>query len=201
MEIKEFSLFIDALKGLPGISKKAAERIAYFLISCDDHFYKEFTNRLFDLRYKIKLCNFCNNLVSNDTICTICANSMRHDGNLCIVSTVEDLNKIESSNSFSGLYFVLNGELDHKNNKSVEKIDINKLLAMIEKFKIKEILIATNMTINGEITSVYLKKSVLEKHPELSFYRLALGLPINSSIDYIDWESLKFSIKNKTKMD
>lgn len=200
MKPKEFEYLLDALTSLPSISKKSADRIAHFLLNADEKFYSEFLNRIINARTKIKFCLYCNNLVSDSYTCDICSNHERRNKSLCIVTTVDDLYKIEKSNSFFGTYYVLKNELDHKNKNSVNSLDLERLENTINKLNVNEILIATNMTINGELTCNYIKKYLQEKRLNIDFYRLAMGIPFNSSIDYIDWESLKYSIKNKNKI-
>lgn len=201
MKIKEFEYLIDALKSLPSISTKSANKIANYLINADKKYFNDFIDRLIEAKTKIQFCQHCNNMVVDSYSCDICKNKARHDGTLCILTTREDLEKVEESNSFSGLYYVLNQEIDYKNKNSINNINIDKIENMINNFNIKEILFATNMTPNGELTAKYIKQVLLSKNLNLDFYRLALGIPLNASIDYIDWESLKFSIKNKTKME
>lgn len=201
MRIKEFEFLVDILKSLPSISTKIAERIAYFLIDSDDVFFNTFVDRLIESRMKIKFCKYCKNFTNSESNCSICSNHERNNGTLCIVGSIEDLYKIENLNIFFGTYYVLHGEINYKKKETVENIKLDEIYNLINKFNIKEILMATNMTINGDITATYLKKSIDDKFPNtVLIYRLAMGLPINSSIDYADWESLKFSIKNKIKM-
>lgn len=201
MRTKEFEFLVDILKALPSISTKIAERIAYFLINSDEIFFNSFIERLIDSKMKIKLCKYCRNFTSNEFNCTICSNNERKNYKLCIVSSIEDLYKIENLNIFFGTYYVLHGEINYKKKETIEDIKFGEISHLIDEFNIKEILMATNMTINGDITATYLKKLIDDKFlNKIIIYRLAMGLPINSSIDYADWESLKFSIKNKIKM-
>ena len=200
MKPKEFEYLIDALKILPSVSSKSADKIAHCILNMDDEVYSAFIKRIVDARINIKLCIYCNNITSNSLSCEICSNIDRQNKTLCIVTTVDDLYKIEKANSFFGTYYVLQNEVNYKNKESIKKIDLTKLEQTINKFGINEILIATNMTVNGELTCNYVKQYLSEKQLKLDFYRLGLGIPFNASIDYIDWESLKFSIKNKNKI-
>ncbi len=200
MKPKEFEYLVDALKSLPSISLKSANKIAYYLLKSDEKYYNDFISRIIDAKTNIKQCMFCNNLVSNSYSCDICRNIERRNRHMCIVTTVDDLYKIESSESFYGIYYVLENELDYKNKESLNNINFEKLMNTINKFNINEILLATNLTPNGELTASYIRKYLVEQNLNIEFYRLATGIPLNSSIDYIDWESLKFSIKNKTKI-
>lgn len=200
MKPKEFEFLVEALKTLPSVSTKTANKIAYFLLEKDEQYFNEFINRLMSLKTNIKFCTFCNNLTNDSLFCEICKQESRDTKKMCIVSTLEDLEKIEQSQSFSGLYYVLKTEINSKDLTTKKNIDLNKLDNMINHFHINEVLLATNMTINGEITANYIKEHLISKQYNMDIYRLALGIPLNASIDYIDWESLKYSIQNKKKV-
>lgn len=201
MKVKEYEYLIDALKSLPTVSTKSANRIANHLINSDKEYFNELVNRMIEAKTRIRFCQYCNNMVVNSFSCDICKNTERHNRKLCIVSSIDDLYKIESSESFYGTYFILKSELDYKKKESVKNMNLEQLEQTINNFNINEILIATNMTTNGELTAKYIKNYLNQKSFNIEFFRLALGIPLNASIDYIDWESLKFSIKNKTKME
>lgn len=186
MKPKDFEFLVDALKSLPTISQKNANKIAYFLLSVDNKFFNDFIERILNFKKNIRYCELCNNLVTNNLICDICKSESREQKKLCIVSFHEDFEKIENSNSFHGKYFILNCEINQKDLTTSKNIDLEKLEKIINYFEIDEILIATNMTANGEITGNYIKKFILDKKFNIEIFRLALGIPINSSIDYID---------------
>jgi recombination protein RecR len=195
---RDFDFLLDALKSLPGIGNKQAKNIAYFLINKDEKFISDLVERIKNIKNNLYFCEECNN-ISIDKRCKICNNPLRNDKKICIVNTTEDLNKIEETKSFDGLYYVLNNEIDAKKNTSLNSKIINKLVVMINKYKFKEIIIATNWTINGEATAAFIKKMLNEILPTASIYRLAIGLPINSALDYADNTTLKSAIENKTK--
>ncbi|MGL4647527.1 MAG: toprim domain-containing protein [Mycoplasmoidaceae bacterium] len=201
MKSKEFDLSIKALTALPGISKKTAENICNYLLKQDGEYLSNLFSKLSDLKYKLRFCNICNNITDNKIHCDICNDTQRNQKELCIVSNFNDIAKIEKLEKFNGLYFNLLNEIDSKK-RNVDDFDliINQLVKMIDKNKTTNILIATNMTMNGEFTSFYLSSYLKKKYKNLAIYRLAIGLPINSLIDYIDLESLEFAIKNKTKL-
>jgi recombination protein RecR len=117
---------------------------------------------------------------------------------LCIVNSSDDLNKIEQTESYNGLYYVLWEEIDAKNKKISEPV-IKKLLSLVSENEIKEIIIATNWTTSGELTASYLKNLFDQVKPQINIFRLAVGLPINSAIDYADNTTLKYALINKTK--
>ena len=198
MKPNQFEYLVDALKSLPSIGTKVAERIAYFLINQDEKYIAEFTKRILEAKNEIHYCKQCNNF-SPVELCDICTNSLRDNKKLCIVSNIEDLNKIEQTNAFTGLYFVLNDEINVKANKKIESSIVKKLLNLLNEKSFKEVILATNFTINGEATALFFKKIINEVSSNTQIYRLAVGLPINSALDYADEFTLKNAIKNKTK--
>jgi recombination protein RecR len=134
---------IDALKSLPGVGTKQAKTIAQFLLNKDEIYINEFVNRIKDAKKNIHFCKFCNNLTSSD-ICEICSNHSRDQNKLCIVTSQDDLQKLESTNSFIGLYFVLNQEIDVKTKQNIPHEVIEKLIDFVNNKKFTEIIIATN---------------------------------------------------------
>lgn len=196
-EFIEFEYLVDAIKALPGIGTKSARKIAFFLIKKDAHFIKEFIQRISHARSVILTCTICGNW-SKDTICDICASDLRETDKLCIIATVDDLMTIEACQAYHGLYHVLNGELSRSKNIEPEHLNLSTLIPRIHRQKIKEILIATNLTIEGELTANYIK--ILLKDVDVSIYRIALGMPVNSMIDYADGMTLKLAIENKNKI-
>ena len=199
MKPKEFEYLIDAINSLPSIGAKAAEKIAYFLINQDENYLREFINRIKQAKLNIKYCEQCNNF-SYDKFCPICLNKERNNKKLLIVNNINELNKIEATGVFDGIYFVLNDEINVKIKKTIDKKIIKKLISLCKKKLFNEIIIATNFTINGEATNIFIKKLLIQILPNTIFYKLAIGLPINSALDYADEITLKTAIKNKIKV-
>ena len=199
MKPKEFEYLIDAINSLPSIGIKAAEKIAYFLINQDERYLCEFIHRIKQAKLKIKYCEQCNNF-SYEKLCSICSNKERDNKKLLIVNNINELNKIEATGVFSGIYFVLNDEINVKTKKNINEEIIKKLVSLCKKKLFNEITIATNFTINGEATNIFIKKILSPILPNVSFYKLAIGLPINSALDYADATTLKVAIKNKIKV-
>lgn len=200
----EFELLIDAIKSLPGIGSRSAEKIAYFLLNQDTKYIDDFIKRIKHAHEKINYCTQCNNFcTSGERYCSICSNAMRDTKQICVVHTIEDLNKIESTNQYVGLYYVLNEEIDVKKQVNISKDCIDNLTNMINKYKTSEIILATDLTINGEATAKYIAKVLnkLFKNSSLKVYRIGFGLPINSSIEYVDTTSIKYALKNKVQYE
>jgi len=199
MRPKEFEYLVDAIKSLPSIGSKAAERIAYHLIHQDQHFIDEFLTRIQNAKNNIHFCKQCGNFATED-LCPICSNPDRDNTKLCIVNTIDELNKIEATGSFDGIYFVLNDEINVSKKKKIEPDIIKRLVNYCAVKDFKEVLIATNLTINGEATNLYLNKLLKDILPGVTTYKLAVGLPVNSALDYADTNTLKLAIQNKTKI-
>lgn len=197
-EINEINELIQLLKSFPGISQKQAEKICYFMINQKDEFIQDLSEQVAKLRQLLHFCKQCQN-VSLTEVCSICNNELREQDKLCIVSSSEDLQKIEDTNSYSGLYFVLHDEINVKKNIGLNRDTVKKLMELLKKKKFSEIIFATNWTPNGEATAFFLKNIIKEILPNVNFYRLAVGLPINSALNYADNETLSQAIKNKTK--
>lgn len=197
-EINEFDQLVKSLKALPGISQKQAEKICNFLINQSDEEVYGLIDSIQKLRNTLHFCKYCQNITS-DEICDICSNELREQNKLCIVSFSEDVQKIEDTNTYSGLYFVLHEEINVKKATGLNKKTTKKLFDLLNKRKFNEIILATNWTPNGEATAFFLKKVINELLPNANIYRLAVGLPINSALNYADNETLSQAIKNKTK--
>lgn len=199
MKPREFEYLVDAIKSLPSIGAKAAERIAFYLIKQDDKYIHEFVDRITKAKANIHYCKQCGNFAV-DELCPICSNNARDNAKLCIVNTIDELNKIESTGCFDGIYFVLNDEINIKTKTNLDSGIINKLMNYCLKKNFKEVIIATNFTINGEATNIYLNKLIKSVLPSCITYKLAIGLPVNSALDYADEYTLKYALKNKTRI-
>ncbi len=201
MKNREIELLIDALSSLPSISKKTAEKITYFIIDQDDVYVNQLTRRISDIKSNIKMCKDCNNITINTELCSRCCSNSINKHELVIVTNFQDVDKIEAAFNEEKLFFVLLSEINYRKRDS-KQVDekYSMLKKMIEKNKVNEILIATDLTINGELTANYLTNLIKRDYQEIKVFRPATGMPLNSSIDYIDIDSLKYSIKNKTKM-
>lgn len=193
---KEFEFLVDALKSLPGVGTKNATRYAFFLINKDEKYKKEFIKRIIDATTNIVKCELCNN-ITNNKICSICDNENR-EHSLCIVSSIEDLDRIEQSHNFFGYYHIIDCIEDLKKYK-LTNIDINLIKHQIDLLKIDSVTIATNFSLIGEAISEYLQQK-LKDIPNLNIYRIGFGIPLNANIDYIDDDTIRESLLNRKKL-
>lgn len=191
----EFDYLVDALKSLPGVGYKNATKWAYFLLEQDSNYVDSFINRLKNAHNKIKNCNQCNNLTTKD-LCDICTSSHRDTTQVCVVNSIEDLQRIEDSNNYHGLYFVLKEEVNPKQPDANLKCLVSLYNYISDRHCVKEVIIATNFTISGQLMA---KKIVDLLTPcTIKIYRIGFGLPLNGAIDYADDETIKYALMNKS---
>src|SRR3989338_1974723 len=186
---------IDQFEALPGIGKKTAGRLAFYLLNVPQERLSRFASALLDLKTTTKKCPLCFNLTEEE-ICAICKDTHRDRGTICIVEEVLDLIGIEQTRKYNGVYHVLYGRVDPLNGMGPDDILIPQLVARIQsqEQQIAEIIIATNPNMEGETTAMYLKKVLreLQEKTKQSFTisRLAYGLPMGASIEYADYGTL-----------
>ncbi|MCV3743443.1 recombination mediator RecR [Ureaplasma sp. ES3154-GEN] len=191
----EFELLVDALRSLPGVGTKNAKKWAFFLLKQDAKYINDFVKRLNNAYEKIKQCKTCG-VMTNDKQCYICLNPYRDQTKLMVVTTNEDVERIESANIYDGLYFVTGGEISFRKNVAVEHTNLNNLYSRVTEHGFNEIIIATSFTHDGEATAVYIA-DLFKSHSNINIYRIGFGIPLNSSIDYADDETLRQSLINK----
>lgn len=189
-----FENCITELSKLPGIGRKTAERLALFIVKMKGKDVDTLVKSLKELNEKILYCNICGNL-SENAICGICRDSDRDRSVICVVEKENDVNIIESTGRYNGLYHVLNGRLSPIDGITADLLNIDKLLQRIDG-SIKEIIIATNADPDGETTAIYLTK-LLKKYSFLTVTRIASGLPIGGFLEYSDGITVLKALENR----
>lgn len=185
-----------ALSFLPSVGNKSAERMSYSIIEMDEEKVNFLINSILEVRKKIHHCPNCYSLIDTDS-CPYCQN--RKDGSTCLVcSFPKDIILFENMDFFKGTYHCLNGEINALKGVTVNDLTISKLLERIRKENIQEIILATNPTVEGETTALYLSK-ILEKFP-VNVTRLAHGIPMGLNIEYSDKLTLSNAYNNRTKI-
>ena len=197
-DIIEIDELVRNLKKLPNITSKQADKIVQYILNANEEEVEELLVAVRNVRDHIQYCQKCNN-ISLTTVCDICSNELRNKEQVCIVSSPEDVDKIENTNSYSGVYFVLHEEINVKKKTPLNRKTTQKLLNYLKDNEVKEVILATNWTPNGEATAIFIKGIINNMYPSVNIYRLAVGLPINSALNYADNETLAHSLKNKTK--
>jgi recombination protein RecR len=188
-----FLRFIQSLQTLPGIGKKSAERIAFHILSKPGTGEK-IKHSLEKVLSEIKFCSKCGNITVED-ICHICASPQRDRSTICVVEKPMDVFAIERSNSFNGFYHVLGGLLSPLDNTYPEDINIASLIKRVKTEGIKEIIIATNPTTEGEATALYIEENL--KDTGVKITRIARGIPFGTDIDFADDLTLMRALEDR----
>lgn len=190
-----FQNLIDSLKHLPGVGTKSAERYAFDILKYSQEDLDKFVESLIGVA-NIKYCRICGN-ISDDDVCTICNDHTRDTSTIIVVESAKDVIAIEKTNEYHGLYHVLNGAIS--TNKGILPEDLN-IKTLIERLDdhIKEVIVATDPTIEGETTALYLAKLLANKGVVSS--RLAHGLPMGGHLDYADELTLIKAIEGRKKL-
>jgi len=182
-----FDELIEALRCLPGIGPKSAQRLAYHLLHRDPDGAKRLSLALDSAICKIRHCERCNSY-SEDAVCALCQSTKRDQSRLCVVEMPADMLTIERTQAYSGLYFVLMGHLSPLDGMGPKDIHLDKLMARISDPALSEVIIATNFTNEGESTAYYIAE--LLKGRACSVTRIAKGMPAGSEVEYVDTGTL-----------
>ncbi len=178
---------ITYMKKFPGVGSKTAERFAFHALGWSENDLQHFSSLINELKKTITSCQDCLCLMNQDR-CPFCTDTMRDRTQLCIITSPKDAYALEETRSFKGLYHVLGGLLSPIDGKTVEHLQLDKLKKRIETFPIKEIIIALDSTLEGDTTSLFLKDHLAKWGLNVS--RLAFGLPLGSSLEFVDGGTL-----------
>lgn len=187
----------ECFASLPGVGHKSAEKLAYSVLNMDDDAVEQFANSLLKVKKSIHKCPCCGMLTEKD-ICDICSNESRDKTSLIVVSEPRDVLAFEKIGSFKGRYHVLGGALSAIKGVGVDDLAIESLLAKIENDNVREIILATNPTTEGETTALYIAK-ILEGR-DVNVSRLAYGLPIGGHLEYADSLTLEKALEGRKKI-
>ena len=182
-ELNTITKLIESLRRLPGIGLKSAERMAYQILDMKEEYITQFIDAMDGVRSKIGKCPICGSYTEDD-ICPFCSDIERDSSTLVVVSYFKDALAFEKLKSYHGLYHILNGSLSPTKGIGINDINFSSLITRIKEGEIKEIILATNPTIEGETTALYIEK-MLEQY-NITISRLAYGLPMGAQLDYTD---------------
>ena len=196
-ELKSLTRLQESLAKLPSVGKKSAERMAFAMLDMDDDDLLEFSEAIRDLKNKIHHCPICGNITEQEE-CEICRDESRDRTTLMVVSSPKDIIAFESADGFNGVYHVLGGTISLTKGKGVDDLNIPSLLERVDKGEIKEVILATNPTVDGETTALYLAKLLQSK--DVNVTRLAYGLPMGGNLDYADALTLAKAIEGRRKI-
>lgn len=189
---------IDALRVLPGVGQKSAQRMALHLLERNRNGAQQLSEAMALAVERVGRCHRCRNL-SEDTVCKICSDTRRDGRLLCVVESPSDLLAIEQAHYFKGYYFVLAGSLSPIDGRGPEQIGIPGLLRLIRDSDISEVILATNPTVEGEATAHYIAQSLSDT--DILLTRLAQGIPLGGELGYVDGGTLGHAFSGRKPMD
>ena len=189
---------IESFKYLPGIGEKTAERFSFSILELDDDQVEIFRESLNDVKEKVHRCSICNSLTEDD-VCNICSNNLRDGSKLFIVEDVKSVFTFEKLGMYDGKYHVLNGLISPLDGINPEDIGLDKLIDRIHNEKFNELIFAFKPSIEGETTSLYIKKILNDL--DIKITRLASGVPIGADMEYIDSLTLERALNDRKEIE
>ncbi|WP_432651411.1 recombination mediator RecR [Huintestinicola sp.] len=190
-------LLAEQFAKLPGIGMKTAQRLAYFVMGMSDEEAKEFADAIINAHSTVKECSICCNLTDSG-VCPICSDDLRDASVICVVETPKDIAAFERTNEYKGVYHVLHGLISPLDGVTPEQIRVKELLDRIKKGGVNEVIMATNPTVEGEATAMYISK--LLKPLGVKVTRLAFGLPIGGTLEFADEVTLFKALENRSEI-
>lgn len=192
------SNIVKELMKFPGVGEKSALRMILFLLRGEKEGFKKLGDVFYNAYENVKICKRCFNIAEED-LCEICKDAKREEDLVCVVEDVGDLIAIEKSNNYRGRYHVLGGLVSPIENKKFEDLTINQLKKTVLSYKIKEIILALNPTVEGEATGLYIKEFL--KDTGVKITRIAYGIPMGSDIEYLDEFTMAIAMKGRREVD
>lgn len=189
-------LLIQAITRLPGLGKKSATRIAYHILTSDRSDAQRLANLLDNLHDSIRRCSVCGSFTEEDP-CPVCTDSGRDRTTICVVEQPQDVATMEASHEYHGLYHVLGGVIAPIEGVGPGDLAIGALVRRAREEAIREVIIATNPTVEGDTTALYVAQQ-LEENASVAVTRLALGLPVGGDLEYADRLTLARSLRGRT---
>ncbi len=198
---KAIENLINSFEKLPGMGHKSAQRLTFYLLHVPQTQLDSFAESLKNLKTKTLFCSNCMMIDETDP-CSICSDSSRDQNIICVVEDPVDVLALEKGGTYKGLYHVLHGKIDPLNNIGPDEIYLEQLFQRVkgEGVRVKEIILATNPTMEGEATAMYIAKQLKAINPELKITRIGRGLPIGADIEYADDMTLKNAMEGRSEI-
>jgi len=189
---------IERLSKLPGIGRRSAERIVYWMLAQDAKEVKALADSIQQLKEGLRFCKQCNHL-SEQELCLVCSDGNRDHKIICVVESPKDLLAIERTGSYRGIYYVLLGNISPAEGRGPDDLNIAKLISRIKDEGIAEVVIATDPDAEGEMTALYLAREL--KSLGIRVSRIGLGIPVGSAVEYVDISTLAMSMNSRRLVD
>lgn len=191
------SKLIDSFMKLPGIGPKTAVRLAFFVLEMKDDDVLDFGKALVNAKRQLTYCSVCNHITDTDP-CRICSDSHRDESVICVVQDAKDVIAVEKMRDYTGLYHVLHGAISPVDGIGPEDIKVPELLKRLQDDKVTEIILATDPTIEGEATAMYIARLV--KPTGIRITRIAHGLPVGGDLEYADEVTLSKALEGRREL-
>ncbi len=190
---------IDELSKLPGIGRKTAQRLAFHLVEANEQDVYQLAKAMVDAKKKIVFCSVCSNITERDP-CNICTDPKRDTSTICVVESPKDVAAMERTREYKGLYHVLHGSISPMEGRGPEEIRIRELIMRLQENsdRVSEIILATNPTIEGEATAMYLSR--LLKSTGIKITRIAHGIPVGGDLEYADVVTLAKAVEGRREL-
>ena len=190
-------ILAEKFASLPGIGMKSAQRLAYHVMSMDETAVEDFANALLDAKRNVRCCKCCQNLTERE-ICPICSDDDRDKSVICVVEGPKDVTAFERTREYNGVYHVLHGLLSPMDGITPDKLRFKELLARISEGGVQEVIMATNPTVEGDATALYISK--LLKPMGVKVTRLAYGIPVGGDLEYADEYTLARALEGRNEI-
>jgi recombination protein RecR len=191
------SRLIIELMRLPGIGEKTATRLAYAVLGWGREEARSLAEAITDVKEKVRFCTVCFNLSETEP-CSICSDDSRTASVVCVVEDPKDLKAVEKSHSFKGKYHVLHGVLSPLNGIGPEKLKIKELVGRVREGTARDLIIATNPTVEGDATALYIMQAV--KPYGIKITRIGYGMPMGGDLEYVDQMTISKAVENRREM-
>ncbi len=195
-EVASLAKLIEQFERLPGIGRKTAQRLAFYVLNLSEREAQDFADAIIHAHQKIHRCSVCCNL-SEEELCPICSRPGRDQSTICVVEDPRDVLAIERTHEYNGTYHVLHGVISPMNGIGPEELTVKELVARMDG-DVKEIIMATNPTVEGEATAMYLSR--LLKPLGVAVSRLAYGVPVGADLEYADEVTLLRAIEGRQQL-
>ena len=182
---------------IPGVGRKSAQRMAFYVLGLSEDAAKDFADSILEAKQRIHCCSVCQNLTDSET-CPICSNPARDHSVICVVEDAQDVMAFERTREYNGVYHVLHGVISPLDGIGPDQLRVRELLARLADDSVKEIIMATNPTVDGEATASYLSRQI--KPMGLKVTRLAYGIPVGGSLEYADDVTLSRALEGRNEI-
>lgn len=192
---------IESFESLPGIGPKSAQRLGFYLLHVPQSNLDDFADALTNLKKRTQICKNCFNIGTTD-VCDVCSDNDRDTATICVVEDALDVIAFEKSDKYKGIYHVLHGVIDPLNSLGPDDIYIPQLIERLNKLHdgVSEIIIATNPTMEGEATAMYITKEIRKLNPDIVISRIGRGLPVGADIEYADEITLQRALEGRREV-